>query len=71
MSPLNNSFLFAISIIVVKSMRENEREKWNKSVLFVARLVGCLAEGRESQKIVKTLNEREKQKNSKKSNFRV
>jgi hypothetical protein len=39
-------------------------------VLFVARK-GCLAEGRESQKINKTLNEREKQKNSKKRTFRV
>jgi hypothetical protein len=66
MSPLNDSFLFAISVIVVKSMRE----KWNKSV-FVRCAVGCLAEGRESQKISKTLNEREKQKNSKKRTFRV
>jgi hypothetical protein len=54
--------------LVLLSLKVCERN--GIKVLFVARK-GCLAEGRESQKISKTLNEREKQKNSKKRTFRV
>ena len=65
MSPLNDSFLFAISIIVVK-VCERTRERERKSQALKNGVKGCLAD--ERAKITKTLNLKKK-KQKKIQNF--